>query len=67
MDGGKTRVDLTELQLNQNKEQIRFVHYGITDAAYEAIPVQLLPQLRPDSIGTLTPTNGGWNLFFFRR
>ena len=38
--------------------------YGITDAAYEAIPAQLLPLLRPDSIGTLMPTNGGWNLGF---
>jgi hypothetical protein len=38
--------------------------YGITDAAYEAIPAQLLPLLRTDSIGTLTPTNGGWNLSF---
>jgi hypothetical protein len=38
--------------------------YGITDAAYEAIPAQLLPLLRPDSIGTLTPTNGAWNLSF---
>jgi hypothetical protein len=38
--------------------------YGITDAAYEAIPAQLLPLLRTDSIGTLAPTNGGWNLSF---
>jgi hypothetical protein len=38
--------------------------YGITDLAYEAIPAQLLPLLRPDSIGTLMPTNGGWNLCF---
>jgi hypothetical protein len=39
-------------------------NYGITDTAYEAIPSQLLPLLRPDSIGTLTPTNGGWSAQF---
>jgi hypothetical protein len=44
-----------------NSQQLK---YGITDAAYEAIPAQLLPLLRPDSFGTLTPTNGGWNLTF---
>ena len=38
--------------------------YGITDAAYEAIPAQLLPLLRPDSSGVLTPTNGGWAVWF---
>src|ERR1019366_8423261 len=38
--------------------------YGIPDWAYEAIPAQLLPLLRTDSLGTLTPTNGGWNLWF---
>lgn len=40
------------------------MNYGITDWEYEAIPAQLLPLLRPDSIGTLTPTNGSWNLWF---
>ncbi len=40
------------------------LQYGITDAAYEAIPAQLLLLLRPDSIGTMSPTNGGWNLQF---
>jgi hypothetical protein len=40
------------------------MNYGISDADYEAIPVGLLPLLRPDSIGILTPTNGGWNLSF---
>jgi hypothetical protein len=44
-----------------NSQQLK---YGITDAAYEAIPAQLLPLLRTDSIGTLAPTNGGWNLSF---
>lgn len=32
--------------------------YGINDQAYEAIPSQLLPQLRTDSVGTLMVTNG---------
>jgi hypothetical protein len=40
------------------------MNYGIADWEYEAIPAQLLPLLRPDSIGTLTPTNGGWSLWF---
>jgi hypothetical protein len=40
------------------------INYGITDWEYEAIPVQLLPLLRPDSFGTLTPANGGWNVSF---
>jgi hypothetical protein len=31
--------------------------YGITDWEYEAIPAQLLPLLRPDSIGALTASN----------
>jgi len=38
--------------------------YGITDSAFEAIPAQLLLLLRPDSIGALTPANGGGNLQF---
>lgn len=40
------------------------IDFGITDEAYEAIPAQLLPLLRPDSIGLLTPTNGDWTLWF---
>jgi hypothetical protein len=40
------------------------MNYGINDTAYEAIPAQLLPLLRPDSIGSLAPTNGGWTLWF---
>jgi hypothetical protein len=39
-------------------------YWGITDTAYEAIPAQLLPLLRPDSIGTLATANGGWNVQF---
>jgi hypothetical protein len=38
--------------------------YGITDTAYKEIPAQLLPLLRPDSVGILSATNGGWNLCF---
>jgi len=38
--------------------------YGINDVEYEAIPSQLLPLLRQDSIGALTPVNGGWNVQF---
>jgi len=34
------------------------VKYGITDSAYEAIPAQLLPLLRLDSIGEMTLANG---------
>ena len=37
---------------------------GITDEAYEKIPVQLLPLLRPDSIGMVTETLGGLHVRF---
>jgi len=40
------------------------LQYGITDAAYETIPSQLLLLLRPDSFGTILPNNGGLNLQF---
>jgi hypothetical protein len=40
------------------------MNFGINDFEYEAIPTQLLPLLRPDSIGALTPVSGGWNLQF---
>jgi hypothetical protein len=36
----------------------------ISDAAYEAIPSQLLPLLRPDSVGAIVHANGGWNIQF---
>jgi hypothetical protein len=36
------------------------IQYGISDAAYEMIPAQLLPQLRPDSTGGIFFTNGVW-------
>ena len=38
--------------------------YGISDEAYEAIPAQLLPLLRPDSVGAMIQVNGGWNIQF---
>ena len=38
--------------------------YGISDEAYEAIPAQLLPLLRPDSVGKLIEVNGGRNIQF---
>ena len=38
--------------------------YGISDEAYEAVPSQLLPRLRPDSLGYIVFTNGGWNARF---
>ncbi|MEI6074960.1 MAG: hypothetical protein WCS94_05255, partial [Verrucomicrobiota bacterium] len=47
--------------LNTNGIQLA---YGISDAAYEAIPSQLLPLLRPDSSGRWLATNGGWILQF---
>jgi hypothetical protein len=40
------------------------VDYGISDQAYEAIPSQLLPLLRPDSAGAILQTNGGFNVRF---
>ena len=40
------------------------LNFGIGDAAYEAIPAQLLPLLRPDSIGSLMSANGAWQLSF---
>jgi hypothetical protein len=60
--------ELTEkspwLNTNNANQLFSQLKYGITDAAYEAIPAQLLLLLRPDSIGTILPTNGGWNLQF---
>lgn len=38
--------------------------YSISDAAFEALPDQLLSLLRPDSVGTLIATNGGWSVQF---
>ena len=44
---------------NANQQQ-----NGISDEVYEAIPAQLLPRLRPDSIGNLIQINGAWNVQF---
>jgi hypothetical protein len=38
--------------------------YGITDEAYEKIPSQLLPRLRPDSLGAVVLSNGDWHVEF---
>ncbi len=37
---------------------------GITDEAYEIIALQLLPRLRPDSVGTITQSNADWHIQF---
>jgi len=39
-------------------------NYGITDLAYEAVPAQLLPRLRADSIGALALASGAGRLSF---
>src|SRR5262249_35626017 len=36
----------------------------ITDEAVESIPSQLLPLLRPDSIGSIVPSGGGFQIQF---
>jgi hypothetical protein len=48
---------LNSTNVNQEK-------FGISDAAFEAIPSQLLLRLRPDSIGAMYVSNGGVNLQF---
>jgi hypothetical protein len=52
--------------LNTNNTTLggKQLEYGISDEAYEAIPAQLLPLLRPDSVGTLIQINGKWNIQF---
>jgi hypothetical protein len=52
------------LNLGSRTPGYQQMNFGITDWEYEALPAQLLPLLRPDSIAALTPTNGGWNLQF---
>ncbi len=47
-----------------NTTNVNQQRYGITDAAYEAIPAQLLLRLRPDSFGATSLTNGFVNLQF---
>ncbi len=38
--------------------------YAISDEAYEAIPAQLLPRLRPDSVGAVTQPGDGLKIRF---
>jgi hypothetical protein len=40
------------------------VSNSITDQAYESIPSQLLPRLRPDSVGTIVVGAAGTQLHF---
>ena len=40
------------------------ISYGISDEAYEAIPSQLLPLLRLDSVGAVIQANGSFSLQF---
>jgi hypothetical protein len=37
---------------------------GLNDEAYERIPAQLRPRLRPDSFGSIAPDADGWQLRF---
>jgi hypothetical protein len=60
---------LSDPALTQNSPWLNYtnsnqVEYGITDSAYEAMAIQLLLQLRPDSVGALSLTNGLVNLQF---
>ena len=60
------------LSVPQLTEQSRFLNWnnanqqqnGISDEVYEVIPAQLLPLLRPDSVGKIIQANGGWNIQF---
>ena len=46
------------LSINYPPFSLVSLDYGISDQAYEAIPSQLLPLLRMDSIGQISATNG---------
>jgi hypothetical protein len=60
------------LSVPQLTEQSPFLNWnnanqqqnGISDEVYEVIPAQLLPLLRPDSVGKIIQANGGWNIQF---
>jgi hypothetical protein len=56
--------ELTENSPWLNTTSVNQMEFGISDAVYEAIPAQLLLLLRPDSIGTLSLTNGVVSLQF---
>jgi hypothetical protein len=55
---------LTEQSPFLNWNNVIQQQYGLSDEVYEAIPAQLLPLLRPDSVGTMIRANGGWNIQF---
>jgi hypothetical protein len=58
---GQSFADIGDiLTVPQLTEQSPFLNSGseISDEAYEMIPSQLLPLLRVDSVGAVTPTNG---------
>ena len=41
-----------------------WLELSLNDAAYEAIPVQLLSRLRPDSLGSIARDTSGWRIQF---
>jgi hypothetical protein len=47
-----------------NVSSVSQLQWGINDEAYEAIPSQLLPLLRPDSIGSVSQTGGTLHVQF---
>ena len=47
-----------------NVSSVSQLQWGINDEAYEAIPSQLLPLLRPDSIGSVSQTGGALQIQF---
>ena len=55
---------LTEQSPFLNWNNMNQQKYGISDAAYEAIPSQLLPLLRTDSIGAMISSNGQMQVQF---
>ncbi len=56
--------EISELSPWLNSADPTQIAYGISDDAYEMIPAQLLPRFRPDSVGVLGFTNGGWRAQF---
>ncbi|HWC61272.1 MAG TPA: hypothetical protein VHC44_16380, partial [Verrucomicrobiae bacterium] len=57
-------LTLTEQSPFLNWNNANQIKYGISDEAYEAIPSQLLPLLRIDSIGAMISTNGQMQVQF---
>jgi hypothetical protein len=56
--------EITEHSPFLNWNDVNQQKYGISDEVYEAIPAQLLPLLRPDSVGKMIQENGSWNIQF---